>query len=170
MGAGSSSLSPPKTITNDELKEKSEDIRRMSNDLAPSVLEEFGLATALRNLCRNFGNQIGVNIRFDTVGNNRTVPDKPRIYLYRICQEALNNAIKHSKATLIVVELIFDDNKIGLQVKDNGVGFDLEKAKQSGGNGLNNIYERAQLLHGFVQIITDPGKGTRVRIECKIKN
>jgi len=142
----------------------------MSNDLAPSVLEEFGLPTALRNLCRNFSLQSGIDIHFESIGISTNISKKTRIYLYRICQEALNNAIKHAKATKIDVSLAFEENTISLQVKDDGMGFDLESARQCHGNGINNIYERTQLLHGFAQIISDPGKGTRVRIECKIKN
>lgn len=147
-----------------------EDIRRMSNDLAPSVLEEFGLPTALRNLCRNFSLQSGIDIHFDSVGANTNIPKKTRIYLYRICQEALSNAIKHARATKIDVSLAFEENNISLQVKDDGMGFKPESARQCHGNGINNIYERTQLLHGFAQIISDHGKGTRVRIDCKIKN
>ncbi|MCF8366883.1 MAG: sensor histidine kinase [Bacteroidales bacterium] len=147
-----------------------EDIRRMSNDLAPSVLDEFGLSTAIRHLCRNFSDQSGMVINFESSGHNPNVSKKTRIYLFRICQEALSNAIKHAQARQIDVSLSLEEHKISLQIKDDGMGFNLENAKQCHGNGINNIYERTQLLHGFAQIITDPGKGTRVRIECKLKN
>lgn len=147
-----------------------EDIRRMSNDLAPSVLEEFGLTTALRNLCQSFANHSGPIIKFETSGVKHSLSNKTGIYLYRICQEALSNAVKHAEASQIEVLLAFEKKKITVQIKDNGKGFKIENAQQCRGNGINNIYERVQLLQGFVQIITDPGKGTRVRIECKTNN
>jgi signal transduction histidine kinase len=144
-----------------------EEIRRMSNDLSPSVLDEFGLQTALRNLCLTFSEQSGINITFTSKGNGPTLSRKTKIYLYRISQEALSNAVKHSGADKIEVILHFEEKKINLQVNDNGKGFDTELAKKLNGNGLNNINERIQLLNGFLQIMAAPGKGTRMRIECK---
>lgn len=146
-----------------------EDIRRMSNDLAPSVLEEFGLTTGLRNLCLNFSNQSGIAIKFENTGKIPSLEKKTSIYLYRICQEALSNAIRHSGATNIDVQLNYADSRIQLQVKDNGKGFDPEKISKHGSNGLSNLRERTQLLNGFLQIISSPEKGTRIRFECKIQ-
>lgn len=145
-----------------------EDIRRMSNDLAPSVLEEFGLTTGLRNLCLNFSNQSGIAIRYENSGKIPPLEKKISIYLYRICQEALSNAIRHSGATNIEVQLNYTDGLLQLQVKDNGKGFDPEKVSKHGSNGLSNLRERTQLLNGFLQIISSPEKGTRIRFECKI--
>lgn len=147
-----------------------EDIRRMSNDLAPSVLDEFGLTTALKNLSRNLSQSAGIPIQFKTSGTSLQMPNKTRIYIYRICQEALTNAVKHAGATLIEVKLDFEDQTIKLEIKDNGKGFDTESTDHAGGNGLNNLQERAQILNGFIQIIAAPGHGTRIRFECKIKN
>ncbi len=145
-----------------------EDIRRMSNDLAPSVLDEFGLTTALKNLCRNFSQSAGIPVHFKTTGPGLKIANKTKIYIYRICQEALTNAIKHAKASLIEVNLNFEKQLIKLDIKDDGKGFDLESTEHSGGNGLNNLFERAQIINGFLQIITSPGHGTKIRFECKI--
>jgi len=147
-----------------------DDIRRMSNDLAPSVLDTFGLTTALRYLCRELSLQSGITILFEHTGHSQKIAKNTSIYLYRICQEALSNAIKHAQATQIEVMLNYQEKTICLQVKDNGNGFDLEKTKKCHGNGISNIQERTQLLNALLQIITAPGKGTRIRFECKMKN
>ncbi len=145
-----------------------EDIRRMSNDLAPSVLNEFGLTNALKNLCRGFSQSASIPVEFKSTGSTQQLPKKSRIYIYRICQEALTNAIKHAQAKHIEVKLDFEENTIKLEIKDDGCGFDMENSDHKHGNGLNNLMERAQILNGFLQIISSPGHGTRIRFECKI--
>jgi len=147
-----------------------EDIRRMSNDLAPSVLEEFGLNTAIKNLCLSLSRSVQISIKFISKGTSIPMPDKTKIYIYRICQEALTNAVKHAQASMIEVNLAFEKQLIKLEIKDNGCGFDLENSAHAGGNGLNNLFERAQIINGFIQIITSPGHGARVRFECKINS
>ena len=143
-----------------------EEIRRLSNDLSPSGLEEFGLVTALRNLCRTFGEQSHVDIRFLSLGNVLDPGRQKRIYLYRICQEALNNAVKHSGSEKIEVRLSFEDSTIRLCIQDFGVGFDPKLTGKGHGNGLHNINDRAQLLNGKITINSNPGKGTVLSFEC----
>jgi signal transduction histidine kinase len=154
----------------DYFEQTIEDIRRMSNDLAPSVLEEFGLTTAIKNLCRGISQSASIPVDFNSSGSSLQLPKKSRIYIYRMCQEALTNAIKHAQATQIKVNLDFEEQTVKLDIKDNGCGFDVESAEHNQGNGLSNLTERAQLLNGFIQIISSPGHGTRIRFECKIKN
>ncbi len=145
-----------------------EDIRRMSNDLSPSVLEEFGLVTALRNLCRSFGEQSGTLIRFRTIGPSPQISRKARIYLYRISQEALSNAMKHAKATNIELTLHFTPEGVHLEISDDGQGFYPDNNHRCKGNGLNNIKERAGLLGGQLSIDSEPGKGTQINFMYKI--
>ena len=153
----------------DYFEQTIEDIRRMSNDLAPSVLEEFGLTTALKNLCRGISQSASVPVEFKSKGSTVQLPKKTRTYIYRICQEALTNTVKHAQATQVDVQLEFEKQTVKLEIKDNGCGFDMENNGHTHGNGLSNLMERAQILNGYIQIISSPGHGTRIRFECKIK-
>jgi signal transduction histidine kinase len=147
-----------------------DDIRRMSNDLAPTVLKEFGLLTALRNLCRNLTNQSGVNIHFTNTEYLPKLSPKTEIYLYRIVQEALSNSVKHARASHVQVSLSIKNENISLLITDDGAGFEIEKIKKCSGNGINNIYERARILDARIQIDTAPGKGTQITLELKTIN
>jgi signal transduction histidine kinase len=143
-----------------------EDIRRMSNDLAPSVLKEFGLMTALRNLCRLFSEQSNIEIIYNSTGKIPKLTSKAQTYLYRIAQEALNNAVKHSEATEILVTLDGRADEVRLIIQDNGSGFDTNNVEASGGNGIQNMRERAYLLPGKIDINSVVNAGTTIEVKC----
>ena len=91
--------------------------------------------------------------------------DRVQDGLYRIAQEALNNALKHAQANQIVLNLTGNPFKITLEIMDNGVGFIPDEAIEGGGLGLDGIIERAELMRGDLTIDSWPGKGTTIRIE-----
>jgi signal transduction histidine kinase len=148
------------------------EVRRISDNLMPAVLDEFGLNNALRNLCDEVGELSGININFEAVN----LPDKlnSRLirYIYRIIQEAINNIVKHSNATKAEVNIKTSENlnNILLSVKDNGKGFLNNDINLKGSNGLNNMKERVNLLHGKINISSEQGKGTEISIEIPINN
>jgi PAS domain S-box-containing protein len=138
-----------------------QEVRRISYNLMPSVLSDFGLEEALGNLCKVIENnsEVVVDAFIDTGG--RRFAEPVEIAIFRIAQEALNNALKYSQATSLMLELSALDNQLQLIVEDNGRGFDPQKTNR--GQGLANLAQRARLLNGHLEIGTAPGQGTRVR-------
>jgi PAS domain S-box-containing protein len=145
-----------------------EDVRRMSNNLMPAVLSNFGLVDALNHLIKQIAASTPIQINFDHRGENRNLPPKLSTYIYRIVQEAINNAVKHSAAREISVMLIIEETKIWLLIEDDGKGFSQETLR-SAGNGLYNMRERVNLLHGTIDITPTVGKGVIINVKIPIK-
>jgi two-component system, NarL family, sensor kinase len=159
-------LPNPQSI--DETKQMLDDtissVRRISRDLMPSTLEKFGLTHAIRELCERFAATSKIEIKFSENGDLQKLDSQRELMIYRIAQELLNNAIKHSQASLIEVTLTNSD-KIGLTVEDNGVGFDADYYKNdiSGnkGLGLYSIENRTRLLAGEITFTNKKPKGSK---------
>ncbi len=147
----------------DETLEK---LRRLSYSLRPPQLDEFGLEGALRELVRGVQEATGIAIecRFETDG--RRAPPTVEVACYRIVQEALNNATRHSQATGIVVELQFRDRLLQVAIRDNGRGFDeaeaTARASRAGSLGLVGMAERAELAGGRLRVRSATNAGTVV--------
>lgn len=140
-----------------------DDIRRISNDLMPSILKEFGLVYAIKNLAKNIEkySTFEVNTFIDP---NIDINDKKKsVYIFRIIQEAVNNSIKHSKSKSINISIKKKENMLYLELSDNGIGFDTTVI--SYGNGLFNIKERVKSMNGKTTIESEPGKGSLIQIE-----
>lgn len=144
-----------------------EDVRRMSNNLMPAVLSNFGLVDAISHLTKLIKSSTTIEINFDHNNVSKDISSKISTYLYRIIQEALNNAVKHSGASEINVMLIQEDNKLRLVIEDNGKGFDQNKLRAAG-NGLYNMRERVNLLHGTIDITPSPGAGVVINIKIPL--
>jgi len=140
------------------------DARMMSNTLRPSVLHEFGFVTALRQLCDQVRSNSGLQVDFDVNCSKFVLNTIQTNYLFRIAQEALNNILKHSGATRMYVKVSQTESKLTLVVGDNGKGIDFKKGNTSG-NGLYNIRERVQVLHGVMELNSNEEKGTELLIE-----
>ena len=152
------------------LDEVIENIRRLSRDLSPSSLEQFGLASAIKNLLQNFGKHY--NIRWSETeidGINRLFPRLAQINIYRIFQEAFTNIGRHTQASQITVRIMEKDGRVLFTVEDNGQGFDLRKARdRENGIGLAAMQERARLAGGFLKIWSQPGAGTKITFNIPI--
>ena len=145
-----------------------DEVRRISNNLAPSVLEVFSLPIAFRNLFNETEEHSSLKILFEAKGNFEDLDKKLKTYIYRLMQEALNNIVKHASAREVRVELIRLPERLTLFVEDNGKGFIPEHAGQETGNGIHNMRERAALLQGQLEIVSAPGKGTTIRLNVPI--
>jgi NarL family two-component system sensor histidine kinase LiaS len=98
--------------------------------------------------------------------DNVPIPEKAEIHLYRMIQEIVNNAIKHSKATSLIINLYSQNNKLIIKINDDGKGFNTETMKkESTGFGLKNILSRVDILKGDLYLASQPGKGTTYTIE-----
>lgn len=143
------------------------DVRNMAYRLRPRVLDDLGLADALESLVTDFESRSNVSCIFkcDPIPE---IDDTVSTALYRIGQEALTNALKHSQATMVTVELTTDAEGIVLIIKDNGCGF-TPGENPMGGFGLEGMKERANLVGGRLDITSNPGDGTTICCKIKVK-
>lgn len=141
------------------------EVRTISNNLIPAILNEFGLSDALKNLCKELTKSSGIEVSLNTSAYQIKSEDKINTYLYRIAQEALNNAMKHSKATEIALRLHSDEAYVYLEINDNGKGFRYHHERKFCGNGINNMRERVQLLQGEIAIESGKGAGTSIQVK-----
>jgi len=152
------------SVVNDAIDET----RRVSKNLRPSTLDNLGLLRTINGLCREFEDLSGISIRKDVRIQENEVPELLKITIYRILQEALNNAVKHSDADLLSVRLTEDTGGIELTVEDNGKGFLIEEAQRDEnsacGLGIDNMKERAELTGGRLTLRSEPNQGTVVRV------
>jgi len=131
----------------------------------PSILKEFGLETALRNLCKMMAKASNITIQFESLSIKKKLEERISTYLYRISQEALNNVVKHAQANEASIELLELGNYIQLIIKDNGKGFAFDRHFKSKGNGIYNMHERVSVIGGSIEIKSKTGKGTIIDIK-----
>lgn len=146
----------------DKTQEMIEDVRRISMDLRPAVLDSGGVLLALTRLCREVqALKRGLAVHLETEIRESEVPDSLKIHLFRIVQEALNNVIKHAGARNVWVRLQGAEGGLKLEIADDGVGFDPAVMEAPArGLGLSSIRQRASLHQGVLQIVSSPGHGT----------
>jgi signal transduction histidine kinase len=146
--------------------------RRISHDLRPTTLDDFGLIPALRILCQEFSKLTGIKVKFQVSQLLERIDPKVEIAIYRIIQESFNNISKYAEATEVILDLYRKENFVYVRVKDNGIGFDMDEAvknkKMGRGFGLLNMKERAELVGGKVDILSSAGKGTEVLLEINL--
>jgi len=144
-------------------------VRRFSQDLRPSVLDDLGLLPALEWLTSDLIQHFGIEIAMGILGSSRRFPPETELILFRIAQEALRNVWKHSEASRAWVTVEFGDDKTVLTITDNGKGFELpervEDLASAGKLGLAGMQERVQLIGGKLTLQSEPGKGTTVAVE-----
>jgi PAS domain S-box-containing protein len=146
----------------ERLRNISTDIQAISRRLHSSHLEYLGLETAAAVLCEDLRKQQQVEIDFNCNGVPRDLPKDISLCLYRVMQEALQNAIKHSGAQRFGVELIGNSIGIRLAVSDDGAGFDQQRIDKRHGLGLISMRERMRMVHGEFSVRSEPGHGTTV--------
>lgn len=141
-------------------------VRRFSQDLRPSVLDDLGLLPALEWLASDLTEHFGITVGVEVVGTERRFPPENELLLFRIVQEALSNVRRHSGAQTARVTIEFRDAQTVLTIKDSGNGFHpperLSDLTGLAKLGLAGMAERARLLGGELRILSEPGKGTAV--------
>jgi PAS domain S-box-containing protein len=144
-------------------------VRQISLDLRPSMLDDLGLVPALRSLIDQQGRRASVEMRFSPENLPESLDAKIQTTCFRIAQEAITNALRHAHATHVDVDLRREEENLRLVIRDNGSGFDAESAQaQSAGLGLIGIKERAALLGGGARIISSPNKGTTIEVSLPL--
>jgi PAS domain S-box-containing protein len=144
------------------------DVQALSRELHSSILDNLGLATAVKSFCREVSEQSGVAVEF--VGKNipDLLPREVSLALFRVVQEALHNAVKYSGQTHFDVRLQEIPGELELEVSDQGVGFDTTNTKRGGGLGLVSMAERIHQVNGTFTIDSQPNAGTRIRARVPI--
>jgi len=141
------------------------EMRLLVYQLRPQALEQEGLIGALQARLDSVEKRAGVDARFLIEGSLGSLPSALEEGLFRIAQEALNNALKHAAARAMLVRLCGGDEHVTLEVSDNGRGADLLTTGAKGGLGLTGMKERAAKLRGTLTVHSAPGEGTRVIVE-----
>jgi signal transduction histidine kinase/Tfp pilus assembly protein PilF len=144
------------------------ELRRVAHNLMPEALVKFGLASALRDFCDFVNNSKVIHVIFQQVGHERRLDLSVEVVLYRVANELVNNALKHSRAGEIIIQLNYDDHSLDMTVEDNGVGFDKTILEKTKGSGWPNIQSRIAYIKGTLDIETTPGNGTAVNITIPI--
>lgn len=147
--------------------------RQVAFNLMPSVLNDFGISAALNLLCQQTQETSGIKITYEGISRRLELSKPMEIGLYRIAQEALNNAVKHSESDNIKIKLEQSTNQIFLEIEDDGKGFLISNLKNKSGsyltqNGIENIRTRTQLLNGEMKIISKVDTGTRLVINIPV--
>jgi signal transduction histidine kinase len=147
--------------------------RQVSYNLMPSVLSDFGLSAAIQLLCEQIGETTGICITFTGTYHRLELSNPMETGLYRIAQEALNNAVKHAEPDNIKIKLEQNVNRILLEIEDDGKGFLISNLKNKNEsfltqNGIENIRTRTQLLNGEMKMISKVDDGTRLVITIPV--
>ena len=138
------------------------DVQALSHELHSPKLELLGLAAAMKGYCNEFAEQQNAAVDFSTEVAAAEFPSNVSLCLFRVLQEALHNAVKHSGARAFDVKLWESEGCVHLQVCDPGRGFDFESARTGRGLGLVSMHERLKLVNGDLSVDSQPGRGTKV--------
>jgi signal transduction histidine kinase len=146
----------------DQATEITNDVQLLSHELHSSKLEYLGIVGATKNFCKEFGEHHKVEIDFQSHDLPRGLPRELSLPLFRVLQEALRNAAKHSGVKHFEVRLWRNTREVHLTVSDLGAGFDIEGGMKSSGLGLTSMQERLRLVDGEFSITSQPEAGTTI--------
>ncbi|MDW3197603.1 MAG: sensor histidine kinase [Cytophagales bacterium] len=151
------------------LDETVDEVRRISHNLETKVLNKFGLIAALEDLADKIKGSEKINFELQYLDLTERLENKVEINAYRIVQELISNALKHSRATEIVTQVNRIEDQLIITVEDDGVGFNSLKVKESSsGMGLRNVMSRAHELNGHFNVDSGKGQGTMITVEFPI--
>src|ERR1700674_2270887 len=149
-----------------------EETRQLIFDLRPMTLDVLGVVPTLRKFIKEYGDRYGLATRFNVVGQERRLPGNTEGVLFRIIQEALTNVHKHARAKMAEVTMNLQPNRVSVVIKDDGQGFDVARTEanlhKNKNLGLLSMRERAELEKGTLEIRSQPGRGTEVKVEVPL--
>lgn len=147
------------------------DMRNISHSLMPKILDDFGVGPAVESLCNHLNDTEKIEVKYYNSGFEKRMNKSAELNLYRITQELINNALKHSEASQIIIQLVKHPESLLLMVEDNGKGFEKENVLPSQtGIGLKNIETRTKMLGGSFFIDSKVGKGVTATLEIPLKS
>ncbi len=167
--AASERLESLRSLTSEAVDE----VRRLIQDLRPSLLDDLGLTAAITWYAENHLSAIGVKTELETEGLDRRFPPTMEIALFRVVQEAITNIVKHAHAKTVRIRLQLSGSAIAGSIEDDGVGFDVDGLRRERGRGmavgLLGMEERIGLLDGELSIESQPGTGTQIHFEIPLQ-
>jgi signal transduction histidine kinase len=152
-----------------QLADLGKDVQALSHRLHSSKLDYLGLAVAAGSFCREFSHQHEVEVEFVQSSIPRSIPKDTSLSLFRVLQEALQNAVKHSGVRQFKVDLRGTPEQIHLTIRDLGSGFNPQSAMIHGGLGLISMRERLQLVGGQLSINSALGRGTTISARAPLQ-
>lgn len=156
---------------NDILENTMEEVRSISHNLLPSVLDDFGLPIAIKNMVNNLGKNNHTQIHLNLDESLPRLDPEVEVGFYRIAQEGLNNSLKHASDAKITITLQKVKNEIELNIRDTGKGFSIDSNNaEKSGNGIANMQQRASSLGSTFKIFSKKGEGTEISVKYKLEN
>jgi len=132
-----------------------QEVRRISRDLRPGVLDDLGVGPAIKALAEDFGTRTGITVEFETVVFRNRLDDEAKIAMYRVAQEALTNVERHARASTVVIDVRGHTHGATLRISDDGCGIDhAQSTTPAAGLGLRNMQERIEQLDGTLRILS----------------
>ena len=148
-----------------------EELREISKDLHPEIIERIGVTTSIKALISEFDDNTELFFTFDSLNIDPFISKETGLHIYRILQESLSNIVKHANAKSVYVSILKKSSYILIVVKDNGIGFDFKKKlKNSDSLGMKTLKERAKIINGNIKIQSIIGKGTKTTLLIPVKN
>ena len=158
----SQGVAPAAPSMHSRLAQLGEDVHALSYRLHPSIVEDLGLAEALKAECEQMARDDSIRLEVDICDLGNAVPKDLALCLFRVAQEALHNVARHAHATKVTVTIRQHDDGIVLSVRDDGVGFDVGSPGAKFSLGHAGMRERVRLLGGNIRIESAPSRGTSV--------
>jgi signal transduction histidine kinase len=155
------------------INEAIKSLKEISDNLSPHVLNNFGLARAVRNFTNKINAAKVLQIKLKSNLGDIRFENNIEVVLYRVICELINNTIKHAKAKKIEIDLNIAEKNLTIAYKDDGKGFQMDKLlnqANNGGMGFSNIFSRINSLKGEINVDSQPGKGTLVNIKVGTEN
>lgn len=141
------------------------EMRGICSALRPAILDDLGVEAAVSWQCRQIARADGdLKVTTDFAIHEAMIPEDYKTAIYRIAQEALNNAVKYSAAQNLSIKLYHAGDYLQLLIEDDGVGFDTVLACESGGMGLTSMRERCSAIGGLFELRSGPGRGVEIRV------
>lgn len=152
------------------LTQASGDVRKISHNMMSSILTKLGLEEALEDLFEKVNESKNLAARVTIMNDDAfSLSENSEIMIYRIVQELVNNTIKHAEASVISLNMVFDQKNLTLQYSDNGQGFNYKEKMEAGTVGLSSLQTRVEFLSGELNLDTSPGKGYLCYIQIPLK-
>jgi signal transduction histidine kinase len=146
------------------VEEMSVEVKNISAELRPGMLDELGLPSAIEWYCDEFEKKSGIKIHTKIEPEELIVDSKISIHLFRMLQECLTNVWRHSQASRVNVELKERNHSLFLSIRDNGIGLDENEIHNIKSLGLLGLKERVFALQGQIDFVSAPQKGTKIKI------
>ncbi|KAG1649525.1 Sensor histidine kinase MctS [Nymphon striatum] len=152
-----------------DLNDSLTELRNVARNMMPETLVKFGLQAALKDYCSSMtGSETKVTLQF--YGSDKGININQQVTMYRVIQELINNAIKHAKASEVLVQYMREGSQVDITVEDNGIGFDKSKSlkEKDSGMGLSNLQTRVAYLKGNIDFESEENEGTTVNVNINI--